>query len=372
MVDRQFIALLRSESRRQLLSLDLYRPRPASTLARTRDILAAALGRRPDRERYAFFWTTAILAWGVAWSHRAFGDRADRAALESFFSRHLDRGSIAGRLRSLDDAMHGYPLLHLYASTGAGRYERALHQTADFLMKKLRKSPRGAIPYRESRPDVLFVDSIGMICPFLAHYGRLFSAPEATAAAVLQMTEFLRRGLDSASKLPYHAYREGDAEQLGLSGWGRGTGWLAIGMVDALEHIPADHPDHFGLVAGLRAVLDAAAGRQDGTGAFRWHLTDPTARTDTSATAMIGYAIARAVSLGYLEAAATTRARRCLDVVRAATAEDGAVGGASGECGGLGRYSQEFGSYPWAQGPALALASALADRAPGSAAAADA
>ncbi|TPW21171.1 MAG: unsaturated glucuronyl hydrolase [Elusimicrobia bacterium] len=365
MDDGRFVAALRSQTRRRLLAPDYYRPLPQAGASKAREALAAVLGRRPGRERYAFFWTTAILAWGLARSHHAFGEAADREALEAFFASRLAGGSLRGRLRTLDDAMHGDPLLHLRGAVGDGRYDPALHETAEFLLKTLPRTPLGALPYRQNQNDLLFVDAVGMIAPFLARYGMEFSQPEATSAAVRQMAGFLRTGLDPATGLPYHAYRESDGERLGLSGWGRGTGWLLVGLTDSLEHIPAGHPDRPELVAGLQKVLSAAARRQGVTGAFAWRLSEPDARHDSSATAMIGYALARAAALGLWLPESGERARRCLAALRAETAEDGIVSGGSGECGGLGSYSREFGAYPWVQGPTLALAAAVAELGPG-------
>lgn len=67
---------------------------------------------------------------------------------------------------------------------------------------------------------MLLVDSLGMLCPFLAGYGRDFQDRDAVALARTQLLRFVELNLDSDSRLPFHGYFAGG----GLIGSGRTVG----------------------------------------------------------------------------------------------------------------------------------------------------
>jgi unsaturated rhamnogalacturonyl hydrolase len=87
----------------------------------------------------------------------------------------------------------------------------------------------------------MLVDTLGMLCPFLAAYGRDFKDARATELAKAQLQEFIDRNLDPSSYLPFHGYFAGGPYRLGAHAWGRGVGWYMLGLADTLIELdPAE------------------------------------------------------------------------------------------------------------------------------------
>ena len=75
---------------------------------------------------------------------------------------------------------------------------------------------------------------------------------------------------------------------------------------------------------------------------------------DTSATAMILYAISRSLNTKVLIGIHKSRMLRGLEALQSIVT-DGEVPNALAECQGFGMYPQVYGGYPWSLGPALSL-----------------
>jgi unsaturated rhamnogalacturonyl hydrolase len=83
-------------------------------------------------------------------------------------------------------------------------------------------------------------------------------------------------------------------------GWGRGNAWALLGMVDALELLPPDHPDRPRLLAEFEALAAAVVEVQAQNGLWRTLLHDREAYLESSATAMFGAAFTKGRRLGLL------------------------------------------------------------------------
>lgn len=313
-------------------------------------------GVAPD---YDFFWTTAILVSGMQRVSEDLG--RDEFGLANFlwFNRRFSEKNHTENPSCLDVAMHGYTLLRMYAAAEGAPFEKQIHQLADYLLKDHIRTSDGILPYRHQNSEMVYIDSIGMVCPFLAYYGQVFGSPKATDLAVLQILDFFEKGMCSTTSLPYHAYNSKTREVKGMKGWGRGAGWLVYGVAEAMEFIPKNHAKYDMIVDHFSKLIDKLGEHQGELGYLNWNLPDKSAHVDTSATAMFGYALARGVDIGILGEEKTTEALRCLEALHRSTNADGLVNDCSGECGGLGVYSRTYGAFPWAQGPTVGLAAIL-------------
>ncbi len=89
--------------------------------------------------------------------------------------------------------------------------------------------------------------------------------------------------------------------------WGRGNGWIAMSLADALSVMTQEHPDYDELMSYYRRMMDTLVKLQDaGTGHWR-QLPLRTADADkgnyieSSCTAMFGYALAKGINSGLLK-----------------------------------------------------------------------
>jgi rhamnogalacturonyl hydrolase YesR len=99
--------------------------------------------------------------------------------------------------------------------------------------------------------------------------------------------------------------------------WGRGNGFALLGFSETLSFLPTDHPDHAALLAMHVRHLAALQQLQLPSGMFGQVLNVPGSYQEFTVTCMVGYAMARAVRRGWLDASY----RRTIDLAWQGVAE---------------------------------------------------
>lgn len=312
---------------------------------------------------YARNWTTALNLLGAEWMHRVRGQTADLEALVWAFDERIDRGGKWKRpMNSVRHAMQGYSLLYLVQSTGDRRYIAA----ADTLAEMLKQHPRcsdGSLAYSVETNEVL-VDTLAMVCPFLARYARMTGDSASRDLAVRQLERFIEWNLDDETALPFHGYVAGGARRLGLLAWGRGVGWYLLGIVDTLAELNGDDPACVPLREALLSALTTLLKHQRPDGHWNWSILQPGGAADSSTTSLVGYAMQRASQSGNCDANLTACIHRAVQALMNSTLPNGQVDGGLGECRGLGIYPQTYGPQPWLQGSATAFGALVAQPTP--------
>ena len=320
--------------------------------------------KRPATPEDLVFWPTGLLAAGL-WQCRQEGSDAEAAlldlVLQVYYERWIDKGC---RILWLDDLLAGETLLDLYEDHRCAgqkdsliteedmeRYGAAIEKLASYALEHP-TDEIGSFLYRARQNNgFVFVDSIGLACPFLYRYGVAFDRQESMELAVKQIVNFLAYGMDAVTGLPYHGFSIADDCKYGIIGWGRAVGWLLRGMSGSMT-------TQYGrerLEESYIKAVDAALAFQRRDGYFAWQLQAVEGPADTSATGMICVALRQGIELGILQ---DTKYERALQEGRVAVekaAREGRVYQCSGECEGFGQYPQRYGAYPWALGPALML-----------------
>lgn len=270
-------------------------------------------------------------------------------------ARLLDAsGSWTIPVNRIDYAMLAYAILRSERDPGSvrGAMDRMVRCIEDNLC------PDGMVSYSAGKTsNRRYVDTLGFICPFLALYGRVYGEPRYTRLALEQLRLFRRTGL--MQQLPVHCYRPDSGLPLGVWGWGRGTGWYTLGLIDLYPELP-EGADHEEVRGWLREIADACLQFERRDGGFSAILPagDP---YDSSATAMLGYFYARCGEI-FGEERYTQVARRCRTRLMKVTMLTGVVDACQGDTIDLGIFSQRYAPMPFAQGMTLRLAAVL-DRA---------
>jgi rhamnogalacturonyl hydrolase YesR len=83
--------------------------------------------------------------------------------------------------------------------------------------------------------------------------------------------------------------------------WGRGNGWMAVGMTELLRILPEDNPDHVKIMDGYRKMMSVLLAYQEEDGMWRQIIDDTKAWKETSSTAMFTYAMITGVKKGWLD-----------------------------------------------------------------------
>lgn len=83
--------------------------------------------------------------------------------------------------------------------------------------------------------------------------------------------------------------------------WGRGNGWMAVGMADLLTYLPEDNPNRLRILKEYRKMMNALKNYRNEEGIWNQLIDDPDAWTETSGSAMFTYAMITGVKNGWLD-----------------------------------------------------------------------
>ena len=279
-------------------------------------------------------WQQGALLLGVLQS-------GDTAAAKAFAETILgEDGRFRARVDRPDRALLAYALLR---AGDAETLRPAMDEMVDFLSAQ---AGEGTVPYDPRVQDKRFVDTLGMVCPFLALYAKTYDCPEALSLCMRQPTEYAEKGVETKTGLPFHAIRVPSGAPLGVCGWGRGCGWYALSLAELLR-CGVDVTDT------ARTFADALLPWHQKNGAFSRQLTAESGG-ESSATAMLGHFFAvlyrQTGEPAYRDAAEKAGAH-----LVSVTRRDGVTDFAQGDTKGIGYYSLRMSPMPALQGFALLL-----------------
>ena len=92
--------------------------------------------------------------------------------------------------------------------------------------------------------------------------------------------------------------------------WGRGNGWMAVGMAELLRNLPKDNPNRDRIMAGYHKMMATLLKFQDAGGMWRQIINDQEAWFESSCTGMFTYAMITGVKSGWLDKKAYGAAAR--------------------------------------------------------------
>ncbi|HEY8658439.1 MAG TPA: glycoside hydrolase family 88 protein [Hanamia sp.] len=221
---------------------------------------------------------------------------------------------------TLDNVAPGRDLLFLYNVTGKKKYLDAVN----ILRNQLRSQPRtneGGFWHKKIYPNQMWLDGLYMAEPFYAEYANTFHEDSDFNDIARQFIIMEKKARDPKTGLLYHGYDESKEQnwankKTGLSPnfWARAMGWYGMGLVDALEYFPENHPERKVLIAILRRFAEAITNVQDQKTGLWWDVLNFPNRKgnylEASASSMFVYTLAKAVRLGYLPSSFLTVAKK--------------------------------------------------------------
>ena len=302
----------------------------------------------PKRDFY--FWPHALLT-------QALEEGEELEVLKRYYDSWIKKGL---PIRNIDNVMNGYSLLYVYEKTQEETYRKAADTLYQYLVQ-YEKEMNYSIPYRKGMPEHVYVDGVGMTAPFLCRYGAMFKKKEAMELGMKQILDFCHYGIDEASGLPYHGYHTKENIKYGIIGWGRAVGWLLLAIVDSMEYLPQGEKKRQVQIYFNKLIENVITYlREDGY--FSWQLSAIEGPKDTSATAMIGYAIKKGQEFLILTEEQGCEKQYSMDWelkikkmkdALLSSYKNGNIYDCSGECHGFSEYPQIYGAYPWSLGPGM-------------------
>lgn len=272
----------------------------------------------------------------------------------SLLDRYIDTDSgkwIVPPLR-IDSAMLAYEMLCCEVIDSSA-IRPAMDYVAEYLYKLAEEN--GTVPYNTSVKDVRFVDTVGMICPFLVKYAVVYNKPEYVDIALAQIKEYRKYGFDKDTRMPFHCFNVKSKAPLGICGWGRGCAWWALGITDSLKTLMDVKTYNIEKVVLLKyciEFLSSIKAYQRSDGAFERMLFTPSLE-DSSAGAMLAYCFAVLYDItenGEYKSVCV----RLLEHLKYCTRRNGVIDYAQGDTMGIGFYSDSLRVVPATQGFAVA------------------
>ncbi len=193
------------------------------------------------------------------------------------------------------------------------------------------------IPYRKQLPNIRFVDTLGLICPFLHACGW----NELAVKQIKEYDDFLLNGV-----FPPHAFNKKSQTPMGIYDWNRGLGWYILCLIET-ETLERNHERILHLANSLIPY-------QRIDGGYNCMFFNPLERFESSGTALIGLLYIKAYELSN-ELKYLAIAQNIERSLMKATRRNGAVDYAQGDTKGIGFYSRTFSIMPFAQGMTLYL-----------------
>lgn len=320
---------------------------------------AKTILKRSSANKDMIFWPMGMLFLGLSYANCS--QDIIQQKLLSYTEKWSKKTDM--KVSYVDDSVFGFASIRLYKQTGNAIYRFTGDKIFNFL-KAYKKNPQGSIIYNEKAGnDYVFADGAGETAMFLSKYGDEIGVDEASALSATQLLNFYKNGIDLHTGLPYHAFSLSEDKKLGLVGWSRAMGWLLMGYSEflsskknLLSHETSKAYDE--LHKQFISLCDVTLKYVRPDGGFSWMLQAIEGEADTSATAMIGYSMKKALNSNLYDRpeiikSAVTR----MEMFIISNTNDGSVNQALSGCEDLAVHRQVYDHYPWGQGPALALLS---------------
>lgn len=302
-----------------------------------------------DRKTRIYYYPRAYLALGLT----TYGLAKDTVLLgkvaDQFDKYYIgDNKGPKFNFELVDQTPIGLAALKLYHFSGEIRYKKI----ADEIFEKLKsmvveKDGFSIILYRPHHSD-LFVDVLGMVCPFLIEYGVIFNNREATDLAFSQLRFFMEYGLDIDNRLPFHGVSLDELEGLGPNNWGRGMGWYMLALEAVTKNADSTINSQYGFKKEAKRFISSCNDLkfEDTYTQFPGTSED----FDSSASTMLMYGENSLLPGRYSR-------KEILRTFRKHIKSSGVLDGCSGDAYGINKYSLNFGESELSQGMLLLLLS---------------
>lgn len=179
-----------------------------------------------------------------------------------------------------------------------------IRECADELLNDApREQGTGIFKMPERDYELIWIDSIFAVAPFLTYCGVAFNDDRYIEEAFQQVKKMLDIFRDSNAHGTMHQSRGGwiGAGKLSQDHWSRGNGWGLYGMAEMIKFMPKSHPRRKETEDIFRDFLLGCLYYQDHDGMWHQEITDHTSFVETSGTGLILYALGVGIESGIID-----------------------------------------------------------------------
>lgn len=310
------------------------------------------VGQWGDRE----LWREAVAARARKWlDHTPIVPVSDKSVFyqSSWCSKNIQNWQIGGLLLGLEESdsirylsshpeafeKDASPIESAFLAYALKHHKLLPARKEEELKTQLLElSSKGTLQYRVTAPDLRYVDTIGLACPFL------YSSDLADIAD-RQIAEFDPILYDGV--FPPHTFDPARNLPMGVYDWSRGTGWYILGLISSKNNTDR-------VLRLASRMLDF----QRSDGSFGCFFFNPASRRDSSGTVLAGLLFVKAYEwcgdVRFLESSKKAEA-----ALMSMTRRNGAIDYAQGDTKDIGMYSSRFDIMPFVQGMTLILSKKL-------------
>jgi len=280
-------------------------------------------------------WEAGTLAYG--WIHAW---RVTQVEQYLLWARDWIDGCIPLKpsITHVNDGLLGYAALVVYEEYGQSARLDFAQKVADYLMHTATRTADGALTHFG---DTVWDDTLLGTVPFLLEMSKVSGNAAYAEEAYTQVIRHANHLQDPTTGLYHHAWDESESTYLSPVYWGRGNGWIMLADIEVLSTMTATHPLSATVLSIFQQQAAALRLLQDSSGLWHTVVTRPDFYSETSASALIGYAFQRGVEAGWLNAADYMPAGRAASAaVWRKVLADGTVADVSGPTGPMATEPQ--------------------------------
>ena len=289
-------------------------------------------------------WQKAALILGLLNSNRDDYREKAKAAAKAMLD---ESGQWKRKPVAVDCGMLSYAVLK--SADDPDQVKAAMDESLRIIKRNM--NDEGMISYTGGceNPD-MYVDTVGLVCPFLMLYARIYGNAELEEIAYRQLEMFHRYGLYTGTALPNHAFHVKSKLPLGVYGWGRGTAWYMIGLMDSYPLL-RNEEHKVRVKQWLTEAADCYLDYQRKDGGFG-AILQRTQTYDSSVTCAMAWFYAEMGDIcqceEYIKAS-----EKCLKKLLNCTRITGAIDLCQGDTKDIGVFAQTYDIMPFAQGMIL-------------------
>ncbi len=252
-----------------------------------------------------------------------------RAQAESFgYREKIPNWSRILNFHALDDCGSiGAALVKTYQVNNNDKYLPLIERIDEHVSKNQFRLKDGTLARHRPQYQSIWADDLYMSVPFLANMGAFTGKKKYFDDAAKQILQMADRLYVAEKELFDHGWSVSSAEYDPHFFWARANGWTLMAMAELLELMPQTHKKRDDILHLYRSLVRSLANLQDGTGFWHNLLDKPNTFTETSATAMFTFAIAKGINEGWINHVYGPVAITGWNAINTRILENGAVDG---------------------------------------------
>ena len=283
--------------------------------------------------------SSTIQSWQTGLVYLAVSERKKVDYSKIFINKN---GEWINKPQEIDFSLLAYAILK--NSQNKNAIKKSMDEMYELIIS-CQQSNDGCISYRKQFPEERYVDTVGFVAPFLSYYGLVYRDNYAIDLAIKVIKEYYKNGFHADTLLPVHAYDSNTLAPLGIYGWGRGTGWYLLGIIDTYNSVKNSELLHI-----IQDLAEKYKEYQRDDGSFGC-IVQLKNIADSSATSVFAYFYACCASI-FNNIEYYHVSQNAIKYLMTVTRRNGEIDFSQGDTKGIGFYSTTFDIMPFTQGMA--------------------